>query len=309
MSKADFYETLGVSRSATDDEIKSAFRALARKLHPDVNKAKDAAARFAEVQEAYDVLSDPEKRRLYDRAGHAGFEGAPGPGAWSAQGAPVDLEDLGSMFDTFFGARDVGSGFGGFGTQTRSAQRPPRRGADLQHTSTIDLETAAQGGSQSLVVSRDGQSRTIKVTIPKGVADGAKLRVRGEGQPAPAPSAPPGDLILTIRVAKHPRFERSGGAKGLDLTAEASLTIAQATLGAKLPFRLLLGDEITITVPPSTPSGARLRVKGAGLEDASGRSGDLFVRIRIVPPTPEDVDDQLRGALEALQSRQGNIRA
>lgn len=303
MPKADFYETLGVPRDASDEQIKNAYRALARKLHPDVNKAEDAAARFAEVQEAYDVLSDPEKRRLYDRAGHAGFEGAPGPGAWSSQGVPIDMDDLGSMFDTFFGGRDVGSGFGGFGAQQTRA-RAPRRGADLQHTSTIDLETAARGGTQKLVVSRDGKSSTIEVTIPKGVANGAKLRVRGQGQPGSTPEAPRGDLILTIRVSPHPRFVR----EGLDLTTEVPLTIAQATLGAKVPLRLLLGGEATITVPPSTPSGTRLRVRGAGLEDQRGAKGDLYVQIKIVPPRPDQVDDSLREALEALNARQDDLR-
>ena len=302
MSKADFYETLGVSRTASDDEIKSAYRALARKLHPDVNKAKDAAARFAEVQEAYDVLSDPEKRKLYDRAGHAGFEPPPGPGAWSAQGADIDLDDLGSMFDTFFNARDVGSGFGGFGARTRTATRP-RKGADLRHTTTIDLETAARGGKQSFVLNREGQTRTIEVTIPKGIADGAKLRVRGEGHPSPN-NGPSGDLILTVRVKPHPRFERAG----LDLTTELPVGIGEATLGAKVPLRLLLGGEATITVPPSTASGTKLRVRGAGLEDAAGVKGDLYARIKIVPPKPEQVDDTLRSALEALNARQGDIR-
>ncbi len=311
MSKDDFYDTLGVPRTASDDEIKKAYRALARKLHPDVNKAPDAADRFAQVQEAYDVLSDPEKRRLYDRAGHAGFEGAPGPGAW-AEAAPVDMDDLGSMFDTFFGARDVGGGFGGFGSQqtrARSAPRSPsRRAADLTHESTIDLETAARGGSQRLVISRDGKSRTIEVTIPKGVHDGARLRVRGEGQPARTPGAKASDLILTIRVRPHARFKRGEGDAPLDLTADLPLTISEATLGAKVELPLLLGGSGTITIPPSTASGARLRVKGAGLEDAKGKKGDLYALVKIVPPDASLVDEQLREALERLSRVQGDIR-
>ncbi len=312
MSKADFYKTLGVARTASDDEIKAAYRALARKLHPDVNDAPDAAARFAEVQEAYDVLSDPDKRRLYDRAGHAGFEAPPAGGAW-AESAPPDLDDFGSMFDTFFGARDVGAGFGGFGSthgaRTRSAPRAaPQRPPDLTHESTIDLETAARGGSQRIVIKRGDQSRTIDVTIPKGVGDGARLRVRGEGQPARAPGATPSDLILTIRVRPHPRFTRGAGASSLDLSTDLPLTISEATLGAKVSLTLLLGSEVTITIPPATPSAARLRVKGAGLEDASGKKGDLYAQVKIIPPDPSLVDDQLRNALEALSARQGNIR-
>ena len=307
MSKADFYDILGASRSATEDEIKTAYRALARKLHPDVNNAPDAQARFAEVQEAYDVLSDPEKRRLYDRAGHAGFEAPPGAGAWGG-GAPADLDDLGSMFATFFGARDVGGGFGGFGNAQRAGPGPARRGADLEHESTIDLETAARGGSQRLVVKRDGQSRTIAVTIPEGICHGAKLRVRGEGHPAPGSRGQAGDLMLTIRVRPHPRFTRGVGEASLDLTTELALSIAEATLGAKIALPLLLGGEVTITIPPGTPSASRLRVKGGGLEDAKGRKGDLYALIKIVPPDPASLDEGLREALERLSAVQGDVR-
>ncbi|MEZ6241746.1 MAG: DnaJ C-terminal domain-containing protein [Phycisphaerales bacterium] len=294
----DLYSVLGVKRAASDDEIKKAYRALARKLHPDVNKAPDAAERFAEVQTAYDVLSDPEKRRLYDAGGRD-------PSATFRQGQPrgagieFDISDIGSVFDTFFSGRDVGGGFGGFAA--RGA--PPRQGGDLHTQTTIDLETAARGGSQRLRVGRDGDSSTIDVTIPKAIADGAKLRVRGQGRPATTPKGQAGDLILTVHVREHPLFKRSG----LDLSITLPLTIAEATLGAKVDLPTLTG-QVELNVPASTPSGARLRLKGRGLEDEQGRQGDLFAVVAIVPPEPALVDESLRKALEALSGRQNSPR-
>ncbi len=299
----DLYSVLGVKRGASDEEIKKAYRALARKLHPDVNKAPDAAERFAEVQQAYDVLSDPDKRRLYDAGGRdpsATFRQA---GARGSGGVEFDMSDIGSIFDTFFSGRDVGGapgggGFGGFGSQTRAA---PRKGADLSTQTTIDLETAATGGTQRLRVGRDGDTRTIDVTIPKAIADGAKLRVRGEGRAGPG--AQRGDLILTVRVREHDLFKRSG----LDLSLTLPLTIAEATLGAKVQVPTL-GGPVELTVPPSTPSGARLRLRGRGLADENGAKGDLYAVIAIVPPEASAVDEDLRASLAALGQRQPSPR-
>ncbi len=296
----DLYTVLGVKRGATDAEIKKAYRALARRLHPDVNKAPDAAERFAEVQQAYDVLSDPEQRRVYDAGGRdprATFRRGPAHGAG---GAEFDVSDIGSVFDTFFSGRDVGGGFGGFGAQTRSKPRPAR-GADLQSQTTIDLETAARGGTQRLRVGHDADSRTIDVTIPRAIADDTKLRIRGEGRPGPGGKA--GDLILTVRVREHPVYKRSG----LDLSLTLPLSIAEATLGAKVDLPTLAGS-VELRVPPATPSGARLRLQGRGLEDETGRKGDFYAVVSIVPPKPAGVDPALRAALEALVEKQDSPR-
>ena len=272
MSKRDWYSVLGVERSASADEIKAAYRKLARKLHPDVNKSPDAQEKFSELQEAYETLSDPEKRKLYDRFGHAaesagfGHAGAGrggGGGAhytWSnvAGGDPFGDEDLGSVFESIFGAR--GQGFGG-----RSRGPARARGGDVRHTITVDFETAAKGGERSLELSRGSDRKTISVKIPKAVVDGTKLRVRGEGSPGAAGGAP-GDLIVTVHVSSHPTLRRGTGRTGeasdtLDLSTDLPISIADACLGAGVPVRTLEG-EVTVTVPPGTSSGARLRLTG-----------------------------------------------
>ncbi|MFG0307372.1 MAG: DnaJ C-terminal domain-containing protein [Phycisphaerales bacterium JB040] len=314
MSKRDWYSVLGVERSASPEEIKAAYRKLARKLHPDVNKSPDAQQKFSELQEAYETLSDPEKRKLYDRFGHAaesaGFRpgggGGGGGGAhytWSnvAGGDPFGDEDLGSVFESIFGAR--GQGFGG------RARGPSRaRGGDVRHSITVDFETAALGGERTLELTRGSEHKTISVKIPRAVVDGTKLRVRGEGSPGPG-GGPPGDLIVTVHVASHPTLRRGTGRAGeasdtLDLSTDVTISVADACLGAGVPVRTLEG-EVTVTVPPGTSSGARLRLKGKGLESPSGRRGDLFALVKIEAPGPGSLTPELRAALEAWRASAG----
>ncbi|RMF43844.1 MAG: J domain-containing protein, partial [Planctomycetota bacterium] len=236
----DYYELLGVGRNATKEEIQKAYRKLARKYHPDLNPDdKSAQEKFKEIQNAHEVLTDPEKRKLYDQFGpdfermgggaryrHTGGGGPEGfsfedifGGRAGGGGANVDVEEL---FRQFAG----GSPFGG---ATRGRRSAARRGSDLTAELTIPFHTAVLGGEASIVVHRGGKSETIAVKIPPGIESGKKLRLRGHGHPG-AGGAPAGDLLVTVHVAPHPVFRRSG--KNLEL--KLPITIKEAILGAKV---------------------------------------------------------------------------
>jgi curved DNA-binding protein len=315
-AQRDYYEILGVARGATEDEIKAAYRKLARQLHPDVSKAPDAAEKFREATEAYDVLSDPDQRKKYDRFGHAG----PGMGggahaggtAGGRQWSHIDPEhmDLGSIFEEMFGggARRGGSPFGGFGGMggggvgnRARAQSQPARGRDLVREVDVDFMTAALGGSVSLRVRRGGAMQSIDVKIPKGADNGQKLRVRGAGAPS-AGGGPPGDLILTVKVQPHPLFQRDG----LDVTLELPLTIAEAALGATVTVPTLSGKKATLTIPPGTSSGSKLRLRGQGLSETSVKAGDLIVIAKVM--APKSLSENDRKMLEELAPRLEPVR-
>ena len=298
MAKRDFYDVLGLSRSASAEEIKSAYRKLARKLHPDVSKEADAEKRFAEVQEAYAVLSDEKKRKLYDQFGHAGPAAGAGAGAWPGGGGAgggfdVDMEDLGSMFDAFFGGNRGGGGFRagrpgrgpGPGSAGRSRPAPP-----LEVELPISFVTAARGGSERVRLTVQGRETSLEVKIPAAVESGARLRVRGvDGR----------EVLLRVKVGGHPVFRRGEGARtgrGLDLYLDLPLTIAEATLGAKVGVPTLSGA-VDLVVPPGSSSGRRLRVRGKGLRDQAGRSGDLYAVVKVVVPKPDTLSDAEREAL------------
>lgn len=294
----DYYEVLGVGRSASAEEIKKAHRRLARELHPDVNKASDAAEKFAELQRAYEVLSDAEKRKTYDRFGHAGVDATVGGGAasgwpggvppqatytWSNVGGRpgpsgraggVSDADMGSIFEELFGG---GGGLGGFGAQAQQRSRPSR-GRDINREIKIDFMKAIEGGTESLRVRRGGSMQTIDVKLPRAAKDGAKLRVRGAGMPSEGTGSP-GDLILTLRIKPHPVFTREGET---DLVVEVPLTIVEATLGAKVRVPTLKG-KVDLTIPPGTSSGQRLRLRGQGVS-SGGKTGDLYAVVKIVAP-------------------------
>lgn len=325
--KRDLYEVLGVSRHATADEIRSAHRRLARKLHPDINKGPDAAAKFAEVQEAYDVLSDPEKRKRYDQFGHAGLGEMPmgGPGGPGGPGAPhgptytwtnvggrggpggnVDIGDIGEIFEEMFGGRaggpfgGGGGGFGGFGGRGQRAKARPARGRDAERTIEIAFLDAMRGTTTSVRIARASGAQTIEVRIPPGTADGTKLRLRGEGGESES-GGPRGDLILEVRVLPHPVFRREGG----DLIVDLPLTIAEATLGARVRVPTISGS-VELTVPPGTSTGQRLRLRGQGAPTDAGGAGDLLAAVRIV--APKDLPSADREALKAMAPRLGNPR-
>lgn len=307
MSERDFYEVLGVARDATAEQIRRAYRERARALHPDVNKAPDAQSRFAELQNAYETLSDEKKRQLYDRFGHA--RGPQDRDAWASQvsqaGFDLDSDQLDDLFEVFFGGR--GGPFArhgaarGDGRGARPAGARPRRGSDQSTEITISFQTAALGGRESL---RQDAGRTIELTIPAGVDHGARLRVAGAGEPGAAGGAP-GDLLVTVRVGGHPLFRRGEGehtGKGLDLTLALPLTIAEAALGAVVEVPTLTGSA-GVTIPPSTPSGRKLRLKGRGIRAADGRSGDLLCEIRIVPPPPGSISAEEATVLQRIGER------
>lgn len=315
MSKRDYYEVLGVGKSASADDIRRAYRKLARQYHPDVNKAPDAQKKFTEVQEAYDVLSDVAKRKSYDQFGHAAEARASAPGGggaggpqyqWSNAGGTMDMDDLGSMFDAFFGGMGGKQGAGPRGSKARRARpqrEEPESAPSQEHDLPITFMTAVKGGKEPVRFDQDGRTRTIEVNVPRGVAEGAKLRIKGaaDGQ----------DLILKVRIGDHPVFRRTEvkgqGDQGLDLYLDLPLDLSEATLGATVPVPTLDG-RVELTIPPGTPSGRKLRLKGKGIEDVQGRKGDLYVITRIVPPTGGELSSEEADALRRLCARFPGVR-
>ncbi len=311
----DYYKTLGVDRGASPEDIQKAYRTLARKYHPDLNPDdKQAKQKFQEVQAAFDVLNDADKRKLYDRYG-SNFEAASAAGAgprgasytWSPQGgaAEVDLNDL------FGGSMGGGEGFGfgdifrqfrrGGGPKASRAAAGPSRGADIRHEITIPFSTAATGGEAQISVRRQsGKIEDIKVKIPAGIEDGKKIRLRGQGEPAPkstgARESTAGDILLTIHVSPHPCFRRRG--KHLDLVVP--VTLAEAASGAKIDVPTPRGV-IRLSLPPGTSSGKKLRVKGHGVAPPGQTPGDLLAEIQIV--LPENLDEEERQTLERIAAK------
>ncbi|GAA2448136.1 DnaJ C-terminal domain-containing protein [Agromyces soli] len=300
----DFYQVLGVSKDASDSEIKKVYRKLARKYHPDQNPGDAAAeAKFKEVSEANAVLSDPEQRKEYDaiRAMGSGARfTAPGAGG---QGGFEDV--FGGMFNqggggqryTFQQGGDyddlLGGLFGGgrFG-QPSGGYRGyggPTRGRDVTATTTLDFITATKGEQITLQTS-DGKPITVR--IPAGVADGQKIKLRGKGHPSPD-GGETGDLILTVHVRKHPVFERDG----LNLRVTVPVTFTEAALGATIQVPTLGGDPVKLRVAPGTPSGRVLRVKGRGVETKKG-TGDLLAVVQIA--VPSHLSKEAKEAVEAL---------
>lgn len=295
MAKRDFYEVLGVSRDANPDEIKRAYRALARKHHPDVNKAADAQKKFTEIQEAYDVLSDEKRKAAYDRHGHAAFDapsGAPGRGgahySWSNVGEPggggarvEDVSDLSDLFETFFAGRKPPGGRAGT-RQTKARRHSPD---PTIHDLAVEFETAAAGGLATLSVG----GRTIEVKIPRGVYSGAKLRV-------PSSATGDGEVLIRLTVKPHALFRRRGDGKSLDLEVDLPLSIPEAVFGARVAVPTLDGA-VDLTVPPGAGGGKALRVKGKGLDDGTVK-GDLYVFPRVLAPKAEDLPKKVRDALD-----------
>jgi DnaJ-class molecular chaperone len=290
----DLYQTLGVSKSASKDEIRKAHRKLAMKYHPDKNP-DDVAARekFKRIQEAYDVLSDDEKRSAYDRYG-ADFEKIRGtgyqPGAGGFEG--LDLDQIfggggggrgGAQFDGFsdFFEQLMG-GRAGHPKQHRPQQAPaaPQRGANLRHELDIPLRTAVLGGTTEFYLNNE----KFSVNIPPGVETGSKIRLRDRGQHSPN-GGPRGDMILLIKVWDHKHFRRNG--RNLELSLP--VTLAEAVLGAKIDVPTPTGT-VTMSVPPCSSSGRRLRLKGQGVKSNDGSAGDLIVVLEI--EMPKSIDEE-----------------
>jgi DnaJ-class molecular chaperone len=312
---SDHYETLGVSRQATPDEIQKAYRQMARKYHPDLNP-NDAKAKekFQKVQAAFDVLNDPQKRQRYDQFGDAyeSFGGGgpqPGPHPWAGGGGPggggfeVNLEDL------FGGAGGMGGGgAGGFADlfktfKQRNKRAAPTKGGNVEHTLTVSFATAILGGEAQIILQReDGQNESLRVKIPAGIEPGKKIRLRGKGEESPTGGGT-GDLLIKVEVAPHPHFRRSGNR--LDVRVPVSL--AEAVGGAKIDVPSPYGT-ITLTVPPGTSSGGKLRVKGQGVKNANGDAGDLFAEVMVVVPKDLSAEDRAQ-ILDVLEKHPQNPRA
>jgi curved DNA-binding protein len=315
----DYYKVLGVPREAGEDDLKKAFRKLARQYHPDTAKDKKTAEeKFKEINEAYEVLGDKEKRRRYDELGPAWQQGAgfhPPPGAegfgrggWTAsgpggEGAEFEFGGTGfsDFFEHFFGARGGrAAGFGGMpGAEPwNEAEAGPARGRDLEFDLMVTLEEAINGGERLLslrrrVPGRRGSPRneateTIRVRIPQGVRDGQRIRVAGKGETGPA-GATPGDLYLTVRLQKHPDF----AVDGADLSYELEILPWEAALGAKKNVPTLQRP-VAVTIPSGAGTGQKLRLRGLGLAQSGGARGDLYVILNVrVPPTTSAAQKRL----------------
>ncbi len=306
MADSDYYKTLGVARNASADEIRKAYRKLARENHPDVKKDDPAAAElFKQVQEAYSVLSDPEKREQYDRYGAAfhqagrspGGKGGPGGQTWSASGGPGAGFDFNDLFGHSFEFEDVLGG----GRRGRGA-RPPARGTDLEAEVRVSFETAARGGSVDIQLEAGGASQTLTVKVPPGVGSGSVIRLAGQGQPGRF-QGPPGDLLLTVQVDPHRYFRR----EGVNLLVDVPITPSEAVLGAKVEVPTLSDGTIVLTIPPGTSSGVKLRLRGKGILDPQTRQpGDQFVVVKI--SVPRDADEEMKNFYRQLAEKDTSPR-
>lgn len=291
-AKKDYYEILGVSRSATEKELKAAYRKLARKYHPDVNPGdKGAEERFKEVSEAFAVLSDTDKRARYDRGGHDAF----GPGFDPFQGATIDFQDLG-----LGNLSDIFELFGGGGRRPRGPRRAAR-GEDLQFEMTLPFADAIHGTTVEVAITRAvthgsgrvNSSEKVKTRIPAGIDDGERIRIPGKGNDGIG-GGPPGDAYVNIRVEAHPMFRREGD----DLVCEVPVGVVKATLGGDLDVPTLEGRAV-IKIPPGTRGGQRFRLKGRGVAARAGHpTGHLYAVVQIV--TPRDLDARSRELFEEL---------
>ncbi|MGB4708930.1 MAG: J domain-containing protein [Fuerstiella sp.] len=291
MSNRDYYETLGVSRSASADEIKKAYRKLAKKHHPDANPDdKGAQKKFSEITEAYEVLSDTEKRQKYDQfgsnwskvgGGAGGGGGSPFGGfGGGAGGANFDLNDiLGGMFG---GGGGGGSPFGGGGRRQARAQK----GQNVEVEIRVPFHVGVEGGEHEVTLQTGGKISRLTAKIPAGIADGGKVRLAGQGHPGQGGGAA-GDVIVTVKISPHPWFRREGA----NLLVDVPISPAEAVLGCKVDVPTLSEGTVVMSIPAGTSSGGKLRLRGKGVLDRkSGEKGDQLVVVKIVVPkttTPE----------------------
>ncbi len=323
MDFKDYYTTLGVSKTATDKEIKQAFRKLARKYHPDVNPGDKAAeARFKEVNEANEVLSDPQKRKKYDELGAnwRAYENVPpganpyaggspfGGGHWTSTGGgggfrTMTEEEVSDMFGgggdspfsdffkTFFGGMDAES------TGARGGRGRPRarKGQDIEHPFELDLEDAIRGSVQRLQLRHDGHARSVEVRIPPGVTDGSRVRVPGEGGRGTG-NAASGDLYLRIQLKPHPVFE----VKGRDVFTRTRVPVTTAVLGGEVDVITPESKTLRLKLPAGTQSGQRFRLRGHGLPSVgkTDERGDLYASVEV--DVPKVLTDEERKHYQAL---------
>ena len=312
----DYYKTLGVAKGASTEEIKKAYRKLARQYHPDVNKGAEAERRFKEVNEANEVLSDPEKRRRYDQIGPewARYQSAPGPGnggfQWVYTGQPggrtfgaEDLGDFSDFFQTLFGGAGGG---GGFSAEDLFRGRTGRRsrvapGADLETELEVTLADAYKGTERAIEIKDEhGRARKLTVKIPAGVRDAQRIRLGGQGA-AGTSGGPRGDLYLKVRLRPHPLFSRDGD----DLRLDLPVALHEALLGAEVTVPTLKG-RVSLRIPPETQNGRTIRLAGQGMPRAGGGSGDLYVTVKVV--LPNKLNDDERESIRKIGERQEDPR-
>ncbi|MFF1736593.1 DnaJ C-terminal domain-containing protein [Streptomyces sp. NPDC058247] len=312
----DYYDVLGVQRNASSDEIQQAFRNLARKHHPDINKDPQAEERFKELNEAYSVLSDPKTRKRYDRFGEdfrqipedweervgagvgagTGAQGRSRGRGWSTGDGRVRFTDYGEGFD--------GSGinfedlFGGmYGRGGGGGRWGPVPGADQEAEIQLSVQEAYHGGHRSITLAGPGGQRTYDVNIPRGVVDGQRIRLAGEGGRG-SDGGPPGDLYLRVRIKPDTQFRL----EGRDIHLALPVTPWEAALGARVPVPTP-GGTAKVTVPKGSSSGRRLRLRGEGMPNPRGANGDLYAEVRImVPPEPGDRERELFEELAAVST-------
>jgi DnaJ-class molecular chaperone len=336
MDFKDYYSTLGVAKTANAKEIKQAYRKLARKHHPDVNPGDKAAeAKFKEINEAYEVLGDPDKRKKYDELGanwrayeQAGAGGGPGfqgfdpsqfggwnvhygggPGAQGGSGYRTMTEDemremfgdqnpFSDFFQTFFGGSMGGPGSDEAGRRGGRARgtRGPRKGRDVEQEIELPLEDTFNGTMRRFSIKHDGHARTVDVRIPAGVGEGSRVRIAGEGEQGSG-GGQAGDLYLRIHQTPHPRFER----KGRDLYTRVQIPLTTAVLGGEAEVPTLSGKPLRLKIPPTTQNGQTFRLKGHGMPvtGKTGEHGDLYATVEV--QLPRELTPEQRKHFEELQ--------
>lgn len=303
----DYYKTLGVPRDADADTIKKAFRKLARKHHPD---AGGDEAKFKEINEAYEVLSDEKKRKLYDQYGTANENQIPfGGGAWQGQGGnPFGGSGFGGFGSWADILESIRNGEGAFGTewnfggqgQTYRAQPKPQKGADKNVTMTVTFEEAFKGCEKKVRIGKAGtnEKETLSIKIPAGAVEGGRVRLKGKGAPG-IQGGPAGDLLVNIHIADHPLFKRDKA----DVLMDVPITFAEAALGTQIVVPTPEGKKVSIKVPAGCESGTVLKVKGKGaprLGKGATGTGDLLLTLHVA--VPKTLNDKQKEALEAFQA-------
>ncbi len=290
VSATDPYATLGVSRGAADDEIRRAFRKLAKELHPDLHPNDNSAAdRFKRVTAAYDILGDPPKRRQYDN-GEIDASGEPRRGfrhpyanAGNGHAGPGGFDGFSGIFEEMFSTNHANGGFRGHTASPRGAGGLNRRGQDVRYTLEVDFAESITGVKKRVTMPEGG---VLDLNVPEGVSDGQILRLRGKGN-AGLLGGEAGDALVEIKVRPHPRFRR----EGLDVHSDIPITIDEAVLGGKIEVATI-GTRVQLALPKGTTSGRMFRLKGKGVRNAkTGETGDQIVTVRIV--MPDEIDDDL----------------
>lgn len=293
----DYYRILGVEKTASAKELSKAYRTLARKYHPDTNPGDDAAEeRFKEISSAYEVVGDEATRKRYDEFRRLGGGGGAGYGGFNQRPGAQNVGDLGDLSDLlgglFGGSRGASSGRSGFGFG-------PMPGTDLQAQLTLSFEEAVKGVTKTVRLNSEALSSPMEVTvrIPAGVRNGQRIRVPGKGAPS-SDGGDPGDLLVAITIAPHDVFDRDGN----NLLVDVPITFAEAVLGADVKVPTITGGTVTVRVPPGTPSGKVMRVRGRGVKSSS-QAGDLLVTLTVhVPSNPTDAERALVEQLAEVSS-------